>query len=156
MKRVWKPKVVIKGWEDKPIKIQKADDPFDDEDDKVKVGDMTVFDAMLVIAANFKVETLDDATKKKGLKKALKESQKTGRIELDSEVFKWLKTGAEKVCPVAWQENANEVYDILTEGYVKENEPTRAASESATKAKGKKRKDAPPAEESGHPEVEEE
>ena len=42
MKRVCKPKVVIRGWEDKPIKINKADDPFDDEDDKVKVGDMTV------------------------------------------------------------------------------------------------------------------
>mgnify|MGYP001596292251 CR=1 FL=1 len=121
MKRVWKAKEVIKGWEGKPIKIQMADDPFDENSD-VEVGDMTVFGAMLVIANNFTCETLDDASKKKSLKQALKASVKSGLIELDAETFKWLKNASEKVCPRAWQDNANEVHDIITEGYRKENE----------------------------------
>ena len=150
MKRVWKPKVVIKSWEDKPIKIQKPEDPFDDEDTKLKLGDLTVFDAMLVIANRFTAESLDDASKKRDLKKALKESRETGTIELAAEIYKWMKTGAEKVCPAAWQDNANEVYDILTEGYIKENEPSKSAAKTAAKEK----EDDPPAGGKGKPESE--
>ncbi len=137
MKRVWKAKEVIKGWQGKPIRIQMATDPFDEEDN-VEVGDMTIFGAMLVIANNFTCETLEDSSKKRELKKALKVSLKSGRIEVEGEVFKWLKTASEKVCPRAWQENANEVHDIITEGFKKDNEPPK----SSPKAKSEKEKDA--------------
>jgi len=143
VKRVWKAKEVIKGWEGKPIKIQMAEDPFD-EDSDVEVGDLTVFGAMLVITNSFPCETLDDASKKKSLKQALKASVKSGTIELDGEVFKWLKVASEKVCPKAWQDNANEVHDIMTEGFKKENEPP----ESKGKTEGKEEKDATPTKES--------
>jgi len=120
MIRIWKAKTVIKGWDDKPIRIQIADDPFDEES-TMKVGDLTTFSAMLVVANTFPCEDLEDATKKKNLKKALKVSLKSGKIELDAEVYKWLKTASERVCPRAWNDNANEVHDILTEGYDKAN-----------------------------------
>ena len=155
MKRVWKAKEVIKGWEGKPIRLQIADDPFDEESD-TEVGDMTIFGAMLVIANVAQIggrplcETLDDASKKKLLKQALKASMKTGLIELEGEVFKWLKGASEKVSPVLWQDNANEVHDIITEGFKKENEP----SEPAGKKKGKKEADAPPTEAGGQGETE--
>ena len=124
MKRVWRAKEVIKGWQGKPLKASLSDDPFD-EDAEVEVKDVTVRDAMLIIANNFPCETLDDASKKKALKQAVQVSMKTGLIELDGEVFKWLKTASEKVCPKAWQDNANEVHDIITEGFKKENEPSK-------------------------------
>ncbi len=134
MKRVWKAKEIIKGWEGKPIRIQIAADPFDDEDN-VKVGDMTIFGAMLVIANNFACATLEDSSKKRELKKALKASVESGRIELEGEVFKWLKTASEKVCPQAWQDNGNEVHDIITEGFTKENEPSESAKKRAAQEK---------------------
>lgn len=141
-KRIWKAKDVIKGWQDKPIRIQQFEDPFD-EDSIVEVGDMRVLDAMLVIANRFDCKTLDDASKKRTLKKALLASVKTGRIELEPDIYKWLKVASEQVCPMAWQDNANEVHDIISEGFRYENEP----SESAGKAKVKKGEDAPPTEE---------
>lgn len=150
MKRVWKAKEVINGWEGKPIRIQIADDPFD-EDSDVEVGDMTIFGAMLAISNIQQVggeilcKTLDDASKKKSLKQALKASMKTGLIELEPEVHKWLKGASEKVSPVVWQDNANEVHYIIDEGFKRENEP----SKSARKTQGKKEKDASPAEEVG-------
>ncbi len=160
MKRVWKAKEVINGWEGKPIKIQKPDDPFDEEEAaNVEVGDMTIFDAMLFISninqigSKQLVETLDDASKKKSLKQSLKASVKTGRIELEGEVFKWLKTVSEIVCPIAWQDNANEVYDIITEGFKKENEDEPSKSKG-TKA-GKKAKDDKATKEGGAEETEE-
>ena len=137
MKRVWKTKEVIKGWEGKPIKISIAEDPFD-EDSDVEVGDLTVFAAMMVVSNLCKVETLDDASKKKMLKQSLKASIASGKIELEAEVYKWLKAASERVCPQAWQDNANEVHDILTEGYRKENDPPKSPS----KAKGKDTQDA--------------
>ena len=121
MKRVWKSKEVINGWEGKPIRIQIADDPFDEES-IVGVSDLTILGAMLVIANNYPCETLEDSSKKKAVKQALRDSIKTGLIELDGEEFKWLKTASEKICPKAWQDNANEVHDIITEGFRKENE----------------------------------
>jgi len=151
VKRVWKAKEVIKGWQGKPLKAELDDDPFD-EDSDMGLREVTVRDAMLIIANNFPCETLDDASKKKSLKQAIQSSMKTGLIELEGEVFKWLKTASEKVCPKAWQDNANEVHDIITEGFRKENEP----SESAKKKALKKGKDAPPAEEPAEPHPEEE
>lgn len=150
MKRIWRAREVIKGWEGKPIRIQIADDPFDDESD-VEVGDMTIFGAMLVIANVFKCETLDDSSKKKAIKQALKASVKSGRIELEAEEFKWLKAASEKVSPQAWQDNANEVHDIITEGFKKENEP----SKSETAKERKKREDAEKAAESARSQSEE-
>ena len=133
MKRVWKAKEVIKGWEGKPIRVTKPDEPFDSEDTSTEVCDMTVFDAMLVVANLSRVETLDDSSKKKTLKQSLKESQQSGEIELEAEVYKWLKAASEKVSPLAWQDNANEVHDILTEGFKKENEPSKSAAKKAAK-----------------------
>ena len=150
MKRVWKAKEVIKGWEGKPIRIQIADDPFDEESD-VEVGDMTIFGAMLAISniqqigGEILCKTLDDSSKKKSLKQALKAAMKSGRIELEIEVHKWLKGASEKVCPIVWQDNANEVHDIISEGWRAENEP----SESAKKKALKEGKDASQTEESG-------
>ena len=150
MKRVWKAKEVIKGWEGKPIKIQMSDDPFDEES-KVEVGDMTIFGAMLAISnvqqigGEILCKTLEDGSKLKALKKALKASMKSGLIELEGEVFKWLVYASEKVCPLAWRDNSNEVHDILTEGFKRENEP----SKSKAKAEGKEKEDAAPAEEEG-------
>lgn len=129
MKRVWKAKEVIKGWEGKPLKINKNDDPFDEESD-MNLGEVTIFDAILVIVNNFPCETLEDSSKKKAIKQAIKTSMKTGLIELEGEVFKWLKTASEKVCPRAWQDNANEVHDIITEGFKKENEPSGEKKEA--------------------------
>ena len=139
MKRVWKAREVIKGWEGKPIRIQIAGNPFDDESD-VTVGDMTIFAAMLVIVNLFKAETLDDSSKKKAIKQALKASLGTGKIELEAEGFKWLKVASEKISPQAWQENGNEVHDIITEGFAKENEKAHPP---------KKVKDATPSKEEG-------
>lgn len=133
MKRVWKAKAIIKGWQGKPLKILQYDDPFDEDETSASVGDMRVLDAMLVIANRFECKTLDDASKKKQLKQAVMASVRSGRIELEAEVYKWLKTASEQVCPVAWQDNANEVHDILTEGYAKENEPSESKREKALK-----------------------
>ncbi len=141
MKRVWKAEEVIKGWQGKPIKIQMADDPFDDESDE-KVGDMTIFGAMCfisnlaVIAGKQLCNSLDDASKKKSVRQALHASMETGRIELEPEVHKWLKAASEIVCPVAWQDNANEVHDIITDGYRKENEP-KSKKAKASEIEGK-------------------
>lgn len=157
MKRVWKAKEVIKGWEGKPLTAQKAENPFD-EDSDVSVGELTIFDAMFLISNISQIgnevlcKTLEDASKKKSLKQALKVAKKTGLIELEAEVFRWLKTASEKVCPMLWQDNANEVHDIITEGFKKENEP----SKSAGKKEGKEGKDASPAEKSAEPRIEEE
>ena len=157
MKRVWKAKEVIKGWQDKPLKATVPEDPFD-EDSDVKLKEITVFDAMIILCnvtsiGNEQIcKTLEDGSRKKALKKALLASIKTGYIELDNEDFKFLKRVSELACPLFWQDNANEVHDILTEGFRKENEP----SESASKKKGKKGKDAPPAEESTESHSEEE
>lgn len=130
MKRVWNAKEIIKSWEDKPLTAQISDNPFE-EDAKAKLRELTIFAAMMIIS-NIAVignenlcTTLDEADKKKALKRALKDSMKTGRIELESEVYRWLKTASEKCCPLLWQDNANEVHDILTEGFVKENEPSK-------------------------------
>ena len=122
MKRVWKAKEVIKGWNDKPIRINKTDNPFDDEDNTLEMGDLTIFDAMLVISGSFRCESLEDSSKKKAVRKALLAAMKSGVIELEGEEYKWLKAASEKVCPQAWQDNANEVHDIITEGFKKENE----------------------------------
>ena len=151
MKRVWKANQVILGWEGKPIKINKSDNPFDDEDTDYNLGDLTTFDAMLVIVNQMSVETLDDSSKKKAVKQALKAATPKGKIGLEAEGYKWLKAAAEKVCPKAWQDNANEVYDIITEGYVKENEPSKATSKSKPKAKVPKEKDEAETEEDGEP-----
>lgn len=151
-KRVWKAKQVIKGWDDKPITITKTDNPFDDEDTDSKVGSLTVFDAMFLITTNFKVETLDDSSKKKAVKQALLKASKSGKIELEPDIFKWLKAASEKISPIAWQDNANEVHDEIVEGFQYENEP----SKSSKKAAGKKRADAQAAEESDESRAEEE
>lgn len=157
MKRTWKAKEVIRGWRDKPLRIQKTEDPFDEESTGVEVGNMTVFDAMIVITNTTQVAgkllctTLEDSSRKKSIKKALLASMKSGVIELEAEDFKWLKNISEIVSPVAWQENANEVHDIITEGFKKENEPPKSAGEK----KSKEKKDAPPAEKVGQSETEE-
>ena len=132
MKRVWKAKEVINGWTGTPIKIEKPDDPFDEEEKETKLGKLTILDAMLVISNLFRCETLEDSSKKKALKQALKASMKSGLIELEGEVFKWLKTASEKASPLAWQENANEVHDIITEGFRKENEKANPPKEVKT------------------------
>lgn len=135
MKRVWKAKEIIKGWQGKPIRIQMADDPFDEESD-VEVGDMTILAAMMAISAVQQIgqevicKTLDDASKKKSLRQALKAAVETGRIELEVEVHKWLKAASEKVSPLLWQDNANEVHDIITEGFRRENESSKSAGKA--------------------------
>lgn len=132
-KRVWKSKTTIKDWRGDPIRITQFEDPFDD-DSPSEVGDMRVLDAMLHIANSFPCKTLDDSTKKRSLKQALLKAVKTGKIEIEPEVFKWLKTASEAVCPASWQDNANEVHDIISEGFTYENEPSKRAK--ATKGKG--------------------
>ena len=127
MKRVWKAKEVIKSWEGKLIKVQMAEDPFD-EDSEAGIRSLTIFASMLIIANNHSCETLEDSEKKRLLKEALKSSVKSGRIELDSAVHKWLKAASVRVSPRAWQDNAEEVHRIIEEGYMKENEPSKPKS----------------------------
>jgi len=128
MRRTWKPGDVIRGWLGNPIKIVKSDDPFDPEDKAVGERDLTVFDAMLVVVNMTRCETLEDSSKSKALKQALRASRESGKIELEGEIFKWLKSASEKSCPLAWQDNANEVHDVITEGFRKENEPPKVAN----------------------------
>ncbi len=131
-KRVWKNKTIINDWRGRPIRVQQFEDPFD-EDSPMQVGDMRVLDAMLHISNSFPCKTLDDSTKKRSLKQALLASVRTGKIELEPEVFKWLKTASEQVCPVSWQDNANEVHDIISEGFTYDNEPSKSAKKTARK-----------------------
>ncbi len=129
--RVWKAKDIVKGWRETPIRIMQFEDPFDD-DSPAEVGDMRVLDAMLVIANRAEVKTLDAAGKARSVKKAVLKSVKSGKIELEPDVFKWLKAAAEQVCPLAWGDNANEVYDIICEGFQYDNEsPKRKKAASA-------------------------
>ena len=140
-KRVWKAKEVIKGWNEKPIKITGFEDPFD-EDSAPALREMRILDAMLLIVNRTDSKTLEDSSKKRALKQALVKAVKTGRIELEPDVYKWLKTASEAVSPTAWQDNGNEVHDIISEGFSYDNEPSKSAKTKASK----EAPDAPPAE----------
>ena len=121
-KRVWKNKTIINDWRGRPIRVQQFEDPFD-EDSPMQVGDMRVLDAMLHISNTFPCKTLDDSTKKRSLKQALLASVRTGKIELEPEVFKWLKTASEQVCPAVFRVNGSIVYEFVKEGFAKSHEP---------------------------------
>lgn len=157
MKRVYKAKTVIESWEGKPLKAMIADDPFD-EDSQAKMGELTIFAAMMAVSSVQVVgqeqlcKTLEDSDHKKALRMALKESVKTGKIELNAEAYKYLKYAAERVCPIMWQDNGREVADILTEGFAKENDPPK----SKGKTQGKKEKDDSPGTEQSESRIEEE
>lgn len=124
-KKVWKAKQVINNWQDKPIKAQLSDDPFD-ENTEISVREMTVRDAMLIIANNFDCKKMEDSEKKRMLKEAIKESMKSGRIKLDHAVHKWLKAASEQVSPTVWQDNAEMVHAVIEEGGTLENEPSKS------------------------------
>lgn len=129
-KRVWKAREVVKGWRGKPLRMQQLEDPFDDDSPSAS-ADIRVLDIMLIIANGFGCKTLDDSSKKKALKQAVLASMESGKIELEPDVFKWLKTASEAVCPAAFQDNAGEVHDIITEGFSYENEPSKSAKKTA-------------------------
>lgn len=122
MDRTWKANTVIVGWNDRPLKLMQVEDPFDaDGTEEPTLRELTVLDAMLIVTNNYSCKTMEESEKKRLVKKALLKAGRKGSIVLDSSPHKWLVEIAKTVCPPVWQDNAEMVFDILSEGYAKVN-----------------------------------
>ena len=106
----------------------------------------------LIIMNSVPFKTLDDSIQGTRLADAIDEAEGKNTIEIGEGVYDWLikkmnektQDGSE-VCPTVFRVNGKVVYDFIKEGFNKPHEP-------AAKEKGKKEKDASPAEESGQEE----
>ncbi len=130
MDRIWKADTVINNWRDKPIRAQVVADPFsDDEGQVVSVGELTIMDAILIVVNTYQCKSMEDAEKKRHVKKALLEAGRGGKISIDTSDYNWLKEVTKAMAPALWQDNAEMVLDVIAEGYIKENPKEKKSDE---------------------------
>lgn len=122
MKRIWKAKDTVEGWNSKPIRIPRPEDP-DDDNSPVITADATVRDVMNLVASNAPYKTIEDSKEGRRVAEALEEAKKSGVIELDQGSHNWLKKASETICPQIFRINGEIVHDLIAEGYKRENEP---------------------------------
>lgn len=133
MKYTWKAREIVNGWNGKPIRIPRQEDP-DDEKSAVITVDATVSDVMHIIVTNSSYKTIEDSKEGRRLAEALEESRKSEVIELDQGTHTWLKKQSEAVSPQIFRISGEIVDELIRERYHRDNEITKAQKAQAEKA----------------------
>ena len=108
----------------------------------------------MAIYNNLSIKTNDDQAQAYRFIKAFDEAEGKDFVEIGEGVYDWLKKKLEEpdregflVCPKLFRHNGGVVSEFIKEGFEKPHQPS-------SKTKGKKEKDAPPAEEQPEPQPE--
>jgi len=115
--RVFK-NVNLKGYDGKDIQVA-----VNEEGSGVVVKEAKMDFALRLILANAPIQTQDDSIQGARLAQALDEAKGKKTVEIGEGVHDWLKRVAEKVTPVIFRQNGNEVYKHICEGFEKAKEP---------------------------------
>lgn len=122
MKYTWNGSKTVEGWNGKPIKFPRREDP-EDENSPVVTVDATIRDVMTIIVGNAQFRTIEDSKEGRRLAEALEESKKSGVISLDQGTHNWLKKQSETIAPQVFRLSGEIVDNLIREGFEKAFQP---------------------------------